>query len=493
VTSTNGCSAAASYATGGNYLGSSDSKTITILTYTDQGTIAGPASAVYESMVTLTGTLNVAALNNVPAATQAQFKICGANGASPCQTMGTANVVGGFASLTTALVETTPGALNPANPHTVVVTFSGTQPSGAPNFAYSLNQPSLQITPASATPPSGWGTMYTGASVFWTPGTNSSTATLFLSATVFDPNCAAIPAYCSTSPGITKSTLTFGIRNPTSNTFTPIAGATNLPIGLVDPTNPAVGSAAKTVQYSIPGGSTSAQLQIAVIVNGSYVTANSTAYDYLVTVAIPPTSGSLLFAGTSICNSANGIVDPQQNSYPCSTSNGTYQYPETGIFPGTASSLAQVQGGVQWSKSGTNPHGQILAQVNSYYLPNGQKDTVPHTYVLKSNAISTFVVNSANGVGTWAQFTSKASITDITTGAGVDGGALMNITVCAANQACPVNPSSSTSTTFKAGPNGAVSIQVNNSKAGGVWFVDGWNGVNSVPENAVTGSIEIVP
>jgi len=370
--------------------------------------------------------------------------------------------------------------------------FTGLNSNFSINSGTALAVGTLKIDPAPAAPPSNWGTMDTGATVFWTPNTTSKTATLYLGATVYDPACANGPAYCNTD--IRKGTVTFGIRSSTGASYTPINGATNLPIGLVDPTNPALGSAAATVQYSIPSGASSANLQIAVIVSGYYL-ANNTAWDSLITVATPPTSGSLLFAGTSACDGTNPLRPyPKQQNLDCSVTVGSYSYPESGVLVGTPSELAQLQGGVQWSKSGTNPKGQILAQVVSYYLPNGQLDTKPHTYVMKSNAISTFAVtNSTNPNSTWAQFTSKASIYDISTGAGVDGGALMNVVVCNPNTACPANPANPKQATFTAGADGAIAIQVNNSKTGGVWFVVGWNGRNSVPQDAVTGTVTVMP
>ena len=109
-----------------------------------------------------------------------------------------------------------------------------------------------------------------------------------------------------------------------------------------------------------------------------------------------------------------------------------------------------------------------------------------HTYVMKSNAISTFSVT-----GSTAQFTAKASIYDITTGASVDGGALMNVVVCGANSSCPNQYGTTSAGSFTAGPDGAIGIQINNSKTGGAWFSSSWTGAYTVPQNAVTGSVSV--
>ena len=41
------------------------------------------------------------------------------------------------------------------------------------------------------------------------------------------------------------------------------------------------------------------------------------------------------------------------------------------------------------------------------------------------------------------------------------------------------------------GPDGAIGIQINNSKTGGAWFSSSWTGAYTVPQNAVTGSVSV--
>src|SRR5205823_5128989 len=130
---------------------------------------------------------------------------------------------------------------------------------------------------------------YTGDVFFWTTGPNSSSATLTLSATLRD-----VTDGC---PGdIRTSKVTFAIRNG-DGSYTPITGAANLPVGLVDPNDKTVGTAAAIVQYNI-GNAAVAQLNICVIVSGNYVL-NSTVYDTICTVA-KPVAGGLCVMGAEL-------------------------------------------------------------------------------------------------------------------------------------------------------------------------------------------------
>ena len=71
-----------------------------------------------------------------------------------------------------------------------------------------------------------------------------------------------------------------------------------------------------------------------------------------------------------------------------------------------------------------------------------------------------------------ATFTSKANITDITTGASVDAGSLLQISVKAG------------------GPGvGTIAVQVNNSKTGGLWYSGAWDGAKTVARVTATGVI----
>jgi len=117
------------------------------------------------------------------------------------------------------------------------------------------------------------------------------------------------------------------------------------------------------------------------------------------------------------------------------------------------------------------------------YKPDGTLDNSAHTYLIKSNSIATFSRISP-GI---ANFTAKASIQDITNPnsiISVEGGSLMQVTACAPGVACPGGPAVT-------GSAGAIAIQVNSSKTGAVWFSNGWDGRQTVPQNAAAGLVAI--
>ncbi|SMB81731.1 filamentous haemagglutinin outer membrane protein, partial [Hymenobacter roseosalivarius DSM 11622] len=147
-----------------------------------------------------------------------------------------------------------PSATAPTNAgnYTVIASFAGND-----NYKSASSNPvALTITPQTASPVAD--TYYTGSSYFWTSGTSSNTATLNLVATVKNN--------ANFTGNITTAKVSFFVRNGTS--LTPINGAQNLPVGVVNPGDLTVGTAAANVQYSISG--TAATLNIAVVVTGNY-------------------------------------------------------------------------------------------------------------------------------------------------------------------------------------------------------------------------------
>ena len=79
---------------------------------------------------------------------------------------------------------------------------------------------------------------YTGPAFYWTSGSNSSTATLTLTTTLSNRVCIG---------DIRTATVTFNIRD-SAGVLTPIKGAQNLPVGLVNPGDTGVGTASAIVQ-----------------------------------------------------------------------------------------------------------------------------------------------------------------------------------------------------------------------------------------------------
>jgi hypothetical protein len=131
-----------------------------------------------------------------------------------------------------------------------------------------------------------------------------------------------------------------------------------------------------------------------------------------------------------------------------------------GLVAGTGCSETSV--GVGYNKSGSNPQGSICVVVNT-----GTKK-----YLLKSNAISTFAVK-----GNTATFSAKCSIIDQDTGAGIDGGALMQIAI----------------TDNGSGSLDTLSVSVQNQKTGGLWFGSCWSTTQGkvVQKNLIGGNLSV--
>ena len=288
--------------------------------------------------------------------------------------------------------------------------------------------------------------LYTGPLLVWTSSSTNNTASVTLSTTLTNSDCG----------DIRTSKVTFAMRAPGSSSYTPIPSATNLPVGLVSPTVPNVGTASAIVQLST-GNSTYTQFDIAVIVggspnNGNY-SLNNPAYDQLVTVAEPGKAASIL---------GDGVVDLNASYYAAG-------YLATGAggsasaIPSGTNNYLKVQAGVTYNKSFTNLQGKVVVYLNTYNKPDGSVDTVLHTYLIQSNSISGL---TAPVPGVY-NFTGKASVIDVTGGGSVsvDGGATFQMTTV--NTGVTYN-----NTAFQYG---GIQLQVQ-SKSGNVWIAAGWNG-----------------
>jgi hypothetical protein len=301
------------------------------------------------------------------------------------------------------------------------------------------------IAPAPAVP-SGADWFYTGPTFYWTSGSGSSSATLTLMATLKNKFC---------SGDIRNATVSFAVRDSNNPlTLTPIKGAQNLPVGLVNPGDTSVGTAAANVQYSI-GSATAATLQIAVIVNGNYQ-ANDPQTDTMITIAVPVPGGQIVGGGT-IDNSASAgylkgaTLDSLGN--PVATCFSFY---------------------VQYNKSGSNPQGGVQLFDRSFYKPDGTLDTRLHTYMFKSTAIS--VLSVTLGTPSKAQFTSKANLIEINpdgTETSIEGNDVMQLTL------------TDNGSTLK-----TLGITVQRTK-GGSWFSSSWNGTMTTEKQISSGNLSI--
>ncbi|NID13823.1 MBG domain-containing protein, partial [Fibrivirga algicola] len=302
---------------------------------------------------------------------------------------------------------------------------------------YTLNYvgANLTITPQTANPLAN--TYYTGSTFFWTPSTTSSNAVLTLAATIKNsPNYGG---------DIRTAKVSFFIRN--GQTVTPISGAQNLPVGLVNPNDLSVGSAATTVQYNL-GSADYATLEIGISVSGNYTANPSQEFDKIITVAKPIPGGLIV---------GNAVLDDAGSS-------------------GYVSGSVTVGFGVQYNKSLKNPQGSVDMLVTSFRKSDGSPDITKHVYRIKSNAISVLSVGKPSSSD--AQFTSKANISEVVNGVdqAIEGNCTMQFNM-------------------KQGPNDGpagdeVAITIYRAK-GGIWYSNNWNGTQTVLKQIETGNVSV--
>jgi hypothetical protein len=389
----------------------------------------GPIQAYFADCVNVKAKLTDTTLGSGVAGQTIVFTICGPNPSTTIVATGTATTAADGTAATTITLSNTalPGA------YTVKASFAGQCP-----FLPSNDSDPFTINTALAGPLAGQA-CYTGNRFFWTTGPTSSTATLALSATIRD-----VSDVCASD--IRLARVTFAKRN-SNGTYTPITGASNLPVGLVDPTNKKVGTASAIVQYNI-GSLDAEEFKIAVIVTGAYQF-NNPADDRIIGVAKPLPGGFIFGVGEV----ANGTTD------------------SSGYVAG-ASDLNTLFGfDVKYNKSLTNPQGKLWVTVFSYRKADGTADTVLHTYDIKSTSIAVLATTPATGV---ASFSSKANITDVTNPAspiGLEGGAQLQVDL------------------FDGGTTATDKIGITLfRKAGGVWFALKWDGAKTVKKDIVAGS-----
>jgi hypothetical protein len=291
-------------------------------------------------------------------------------------------------------------------------------------------------------------TYYTGPTFYWTTAPNSSSATLTLTATIKTTKCVA---------DIRTATISFYIRDPLNPTsLTPINGAQNLPVGLVNPGDITTGTAGANVQYNI-GSATATTLNIAVIVGGNF-SGNDPTTDQLVTVATPVTGGQICGGGT-INNRASA-----------------------GYLKGSATDAACFSFFVQYNKSGTNPKGSVQIFDKSYYKPDGTLDTVLHTYMFKSTAISVLSVTIGNGTTpSKAQFSSKANLIEILPNgseSSIEGNDIMTLSL-----------TDNTIMSNNTKPN-TLGVTIQRS-AGGTWYSSDWNGAMTIEQTPASGTVSV--
>jgi hypothetical protein len=290
--------------------------------------------------------------------------------------------------------------------------------------------------------------LYTGSLYFWTTSSTSSTATLTLSTTVKGNS-----AYCTGD--ITKAKVSFFVStNGTS--WSPVSSAQNLPVGLVNPNDPTVGTASAISQYNI-GNSQSVTLFVRVVVGGQY-TLNTSQYDSPITIGKPGQVNSL-YGGGRLLN------------------NDKLPYPADGYL-GLNSISSEFGSQVTYNKSGTNPQGQVTVYIRSCNNRDGSVDPLCdpskpatwHVYFIKSNSISELSLRNGS-----ASFGSKTNVYEqLPDGSkvGLDGGGTMQIVFTPYGQTIPSGMYVGTNATCT-NQMGCAALTAYKS-TGGVWYSSAW-------------------
>ena len=313
-------------------------------------------------------------------------------------------------------------------------------------------------------------TLYTGSHFFWTTSSTSSTATLTLTATVRDNGL------CSgdlTSRGdVTKSNVSFSISSNDMTSWSPVSSGQNLPVGLVDPNDKTVGTASVISQFNL-NKVDSQQLWVKITVGGEY-TMTSDVYDVPVTIAKPGVANRLLAAG-ALANDGSSLAGPAPNFFGSGflgAGNGS----TTGAL---LAGSVDFGGQVIYSKSGTNPQGQLTLAIHSWNKPDGTQDGKQHQYWVKSNSIASLVLVGNPGART-ASFSSKTNVYDMTgTKLGLDGGGTMQFMFTEPGGTYQVSTAKGTQTLtcpLVSNTAGCASVIVFKS-TGGVWFSSAWGPV----------------
>jgi hypothetical protein len=296
-----------------------------------------PTSQQYSDLVTLEATLSPASAGGVAPATGVTFRI-------GARTVGSAtlSVVGSQikATLTAVALTEAPGTV------TVTAEFTGVNA----NFIVSSATTPLTVTQEDAR------AYYTGASVFWTSSTSSTSATVTLSATIKDIT-AVDPVTDPNGGNITNARVSFVSRDGTV-----LAGCIGLIPALVDPSNPLVGTVTCQTTSLSASSSGAAQYTIGIVVN-NYYTRNNTDDDTVIDVAQP--------IATSFITGGGYLMNPATTAGP---------------YAPDANRKTNFGFNVKYNKSGTNLQGNV-----NVIFRRGTS-----VYQIKSNALSSLGVKYCN-------------------------------------------------------------------------------------------------
>ncbi|UQD56477.1 MBG domain-containing protein [Flavobacterium sp. K5-23] len=301
---------------------------------------------------------------------------------------------------------------------------------------------------------------YTGQVFAWTTSVTSNSGTVMLAAAIKDNNV----------PGgdVRGARITFAYVNGMS--ITPIPGAQNLPVGLIDINDGSIGVASAIVQMSI-GNADANEFRIAVIVSGGYKNDPYAARSQTqVSISRPLPGGFIMGAG----NVRNADINVTTGAGPTASTS----YATSGLIKGEANTLTRFSFDVKYNKSLKNPQGKAKIYFTSNYNRFGILDGENHYYEIASNAIAGLNLQNVN-----ATFTSKANLNEILkdgTSVAIEGGASFELKMRDGG----ITTSS---------PIDEIGITLYR-KAGGIWYSNSFNATNATTVNKLifNGEINVV-
>ena len=189
--------------------------------------------------------------------------------------------------------------------------------------------------------------------------------------------------------------------------------------------------------------------------------------------SLPNASG---YAGVVPVNTRLGIPALYLADSPVGVGNGS-------TSGGVGSDSVDFGGQVVYSKSGTNPQGQLTFMIHSMNKPDGTQDGKQHLYYVKSNSIASLAfVGDTSSLPKTASFTAKTNVYELLPGGktGLDGGGTMQFmfTQPGGTYTVTTGTGSSRQLTCPSTSTGCASVIVYKS-TGGVWFSSAWGPVTT--------------
>ncbi len=298
------------------------------------------------------------------------------------------------------------------------------------------------------------GGFYTGDIVGWITDGNSNSVSVLMSATLVDN---------STPTGdLRGAKVTFCYING-DGTFSPIPNAKDIPVGLVNQLDGKVGFASADVQLSIAKTAQSESFDIAVVISGGYYNVPIPFGKATITVARTLSKGSILGNCSVLNDNSAGQIKGAK---------GTISYINGDGEPVTGIPTTNIAFNVEYNRKATNPQGYLNLTVISWYDKYGVLDNKLHTYFVKSNAITSFVVGPLTKPVLTANqsiFEAKANVKELVE---ISSGVYQWVSV---EGNSPIR-----TTITDGGTTGTDKIAVTFFRAsGGIWFSNNWDGIKT--------------